>query len=347
MIDIQKDREKITIDEVAKMCNVSKTTISRYLNGKYEYMSNDTKNLIQDVIKKLDYRPNNIARSLKSNKSGLIGAVIADIGNPFSSILVKGIENVCEKNGYLVIIANTDNNPVKEKEYIKSLIDNRVDGLIVNTTGANNEFLLEYGSQGLPIVLADRCIDKQQFDTVMSNNYEMTFNTIKYLVEEGFEKIALFTESISNNSSRYLREKAFMDASRQYLGSDAKDLVYVIEAENRQMINEEILKFESEYKDKHKAIFAINGVTLLSVLKSIDELKLEIPKDIGVCGYDDWGWAALIPPGITAIAQPSYEVGVESAKCLVSRITSKRKAKPKIIELESKLIVRGSTKLIR
>lgn len=335
---------KVTIDKVAKLCSVSKTTISRCLNGHYEYMSKGTRDKIEQTIEKLNYRPSNIARSLKSKKSGLIGAVIADITSPFSSILVKGIEDICKVNGYQVIIANTDNDESKEKDYIHSLIDNRVEGIIINSTGKNNDYLIELKNQGLPIVLADRAMDNLIFDTVTSDNYSMTVKTIRYLIDSGFKKIAFFSEDVGRNSARFIRRKAFLDTCSKYLKCDASKYVYIINTSDNKTVEESLKHFVEENKNTSRAIFAVNGVVLLSVLQCINKLHYNIPKDAAVCGYDDWGWASLIPPGITVISQPSYDVGVESAKALIARIKDKNR-KPVFLELPSTLTKRGSTML--
>ncbi|MGF7400656.1 LacI family DNA-binding transcriptional regulator [Thermoanaerobacterium thermosaccharolyticum] len=172
---MSNDNFKITIDYVAKKAGVSKTTISRFLNGRYEYMSDATRENIKKVIEELNYRPNNLARSLKLNRSNLIGVLVSDIGNHFSSILVKGIEKVLKENGYNLIIASTDNDATKEREYILSLLDNNVDGLIINTAGGNDDFLIRLSKKGLPIVLADRSIKDTVFDTVVVNRYEHNY----------------------------------------------------------------------------------------------------------------------------------------------------------------------------
>lgn len=334
-----------TISAVAKECGVSKTTISRYINGKYEYMSDETRKRIQSTIEKLEYRPNNLARSLKSKKSGLIGVLVADITNPFSSILVKGIGDICKEKNYQVIIANTDNDPKKEREYLQSLMDNRVEGFIINTTGRNNEFLAEIGAQGVPIVLADRLSKELKFDTVVSNNYEITYETIKYLIDQGYKRIAFFSEEIGNMSSRTLRRDAFLDSCKNFLKIDSSSCIYEIDVKEETTIINSLNEFMTKYKDESKALFAVNGVTLLNLIKAVSKLNIKMPNELGVCGYDDWGWASLIPPGITVISQPSYEVGVKSAESIISRITNKTKGKPKFIELSSKLIKRGSTAL--
>ena len=333
--------DKPTIDKVASLAKVSKTTISRYLNGRFEFMSDETRKRIRAVIEELDYRPNNLARGLKSNRSGLIGVLVADIGSPFSSILVKGVGDTCKDRGYQTIIANTDNDPQKEREYIRSLIDNRVEGLIVNITGQNDNFLLELKDEGIPIVVADRPMETLSLDTVTSNNAEMTYRTIRHLYEQGFERVAFITQQISQVRTRYVRHQTFLKACRELYGVDGEKWVYFIDPSDVGSLSQELQAF-LKMEDGPAAAFAVNGVTLLSLVKAIRELDLVMPDDLGVAGYDDWGWASLIPPGITTISQPSYNVGVQSALRLIQRMKDNR-SKPKLIELPSELIVRGSS----
>lgn len=337
--------ETVTISAIAEECNVSKTTVSRYINGKYEYMSEETRKRIQETIEKLEYSPNNLARSLKLKKSGLIGVLVADITNPFSSILVKGIGDVCKDKGYQLIIANTDNDPIKEKEYLESFVANRVEGVIVNTTGENNDFLAGIANKGIPIVLADRLVEELDFDTVVSNNYEITYETIEYLINQGYTKIAFFTGKIGAMSSRFVRRDAFLDANNDLLKENACNRVYEVNTKDENSVSNALRDFMDRYPDDNKAIFTVNGVMLLAVLKEIIRKKIEMPNELGLCGYDDWGWAEIIPPGITVISQQSYEVGVKSAESIIARLTKKRKGKARYIELPAKLIKRGSTNL--
>lgn len=333
--------EKPTIDQVARLAEVSKTTVSRYLNGRFEFMSGDTRKRIQTVIEELDYRPNNLARGLKSNRSGLIGVLVADISSPFSSILVKGVGDTCKDRGYQTIIANTDNDPEKERQYIRSLIDNRVEGLIVNITGKNDEFLLQLKDEGVPIVLADRPMATLSLDTVTSNNAEMAYGTVKHLYEEGFQRIAFVTQEISGVRTRHIRYHAFLQACKDLFHVDGQSWVHVIDPSDIGSLAANLKRF-LDADNGPVAAFAVNGVTLLSLLKAIRELGLVMPDDLGVAGYDDWEWASLIPPGITTISQPSYNVGVEAAKRLLQRIKGDS-SKPKLMELPSELIIRGSS----
>jgi LacI family transcriptional regulator, kdg operon repressor len=338
---MKQEKDLITINHVAKAAGVSKTTISRYLNGKFEYMSEDTKLRIESVIEELNYRPSNVAKALKSNKSGLIGVIIADIGNQFSSILLKGIGDVCKANGYQVMISNIDNDPNKEREYIKALMDNKVEGIIVNTTGYNDDFLIEIDETRVPLVLADRTMKELKIDSVATNNYKITFDTIKFLVEKGYKNIAFFTEESNKNSVRHVRRHGYLDAMKELLGIDANNLIYTIDLNDSNATIKALADFDESYKEDLKAIFTANGVILLNVLQGIQRCNYKIPEDFYVCGYEDWGWATLMYSKMPVISQHSYEVGVESAKLLMKRIADGNKDEPKYIEVEAKLVIEG------
>lgn len=333
----------ITITDVAKAAGVSRTTISFYLNGKFQYMSAETKENIRKVIEELDYKPSSVAKGLKTKKSGLIGMIVADITNPFTSILVKGVNDKCIEKGYQLIVANTDNSPEKEKEYIISTLQRQAEGIIVNATGENVEFLKELKEKGNKIVLADRTIDEDYFDSVTTNNEEITFSTIEMLYNSGFEEVAFFTYPIDINTTRARRFKSFKEVTGRYK-DNPDDYLYIVN--NDEDMKDKIREFDNKYKNKNKAAFIVNGVAMLSFVKGVLDLGLSIPKDIGVCGFDDWGWNNVVGNGITAISQPSYEVGSKCAEILIQRITGEIESKDTVnLVLESQLILRGSTKI--
>lgn len=335
------ENKKVVIDDVAKMAGVSKATISRYLNGKFEYMSESTREKISYAIEKLKYRPNNIARSLKSNKSKLIGVVIADLTNPFSSLIIKGIGDECKIRGYNMVIVNSDNDEEEEKEYIKSLLDQRVEGLIVNSTGHNEKLLLDIKNRGIPIVMVDRTLCESKIDSVTSDNYDSTTKTVNYLIDAGFNSLCFFNEKENKVTPRNERERAFLDVCNKRL-EKSNFSVCNVDYDKAGDSEVNLCKFLNNYIGR-KAIFAVNGVILLNILAAANKLKVSIPNDFGICGYDNWGWASIIPPGITTISQPSYEMGFEAAKLLVDRIENKISEDVVNKQLKSKLEIRGST----
>jgi LacI family transcriptional regulator, kdg operon repressor len=341
--------KSVTIDEVSKKANVSKTTISRYINGKFEYMSEETRERIRLVIEELEYRPNTIARNLKSKKSSLIGVIVADISSPFSSILLKGIIDYCTQKGFQTMVASTNEDYLKEREYILSMIDRQVEGIIINTAGNNLEFLENLQLKGVTIALADRVLEKNIFDTVTSDNEKMTYKVIESLYEKGFERVGFFSETLGLNSTRLIRHKCFLQKSEQYV-ENSEHLVYIIGDEegknNYTSYEKALLSFTSSNEKTKNAILAVNGVAMLNIIHAAKKLNISIPNNIGLCGYDDWGWTSLIGTGISVVSQPSYEIGFKSAELIIKRIDKGINYKsPIYLELSSQLIIRGSTSL--
>ena len=193
-MDAQAEK-KITIDQVAKLCGVSKTTISRYLNGKFENISAGTRENIRQVIEELDYRPNRSAQRLKASRSMLIGCTIGDVSSPFSGLLLKGITRVCEAAGYQVLFADSAEDPKRERNAIQGFLQNQVDGLIVNSPGGNDMLLIETQERGVPIVLADRGLMQEgRLDTVASTDRQSAFDSVSFLLNCGYTKVAFFSE---------------------------------------------------------------------------------------------------------------------------------------------------------
>ncbi|WP_375168028.1 LacI family DNA-binding transcriptional regulator [Sneathia vaginalis] len=324
---------ELTINDIAKLANVSKTTVSRFLNGKYEFMSSDTRKRIQEIIDSTGYTPSNLARSLKTRKGKIIGLTIADMQNQFSSFIFKGISEVCCKKGYHVLVTEVNGD---EKDAINSLLSYNIDGLIINTIGGNDEYIIDLAKKkNIPIVLADRSIDsKNTIDTVTCDNYIASYNLMKYLKKQGFENVAFFTSNMKNNSVKNLRYSAFCDAMSDIFKRNPKDTTYID--------NFNLKDFIQKYRNSNTAIFCVNGSILLKVLDEVNNLNLSLKEEnIGICSFDDWGWQELL--NITTIRQDSYECGKICANLLFKRLENMNKT-VEFIELPTKLIVRNSTK---
>ena len=336
-------RSSVTISEVAALAHVSMTTVSRYLNGKYEYMSSETRHRISEVIEKTGYHPSNIARSLKARTSRLVGCVAADAGSPFSGMLLKGINAVCRANGYQVLFADADDDPAKERAAILQFLDSRVDGLIVNTTGGSDSFLTDLSASGLPIVLADRKLEHGGIiDTVSAENRRSVRTCISHLKKQGYAKAAFFTPGNGSISPRVERCGAYLGAMRDFYGLNGRPLVYeTADGTPRASLNA-LEQYRASYPGERLAVFCVNGVALIRLLEGMHLGGISIGPELGVCGFDDWEWTELIPPGITAISKDSEAIGRRSADLLVRRMNGEA-GEPQEIELECRLRVRGST----
>ena len=335
--------DTVTISHVSEKAGVSKTTVSRYINGKFEHMSTETKDRIKAVIEELDYRPSAIARGLKSQKTGLIGVILSDMTNPVMAQLIKGIMDCSTPEGYQVVTVSSDETSAKEREYILSMTDRQVEGLIVVIADSNEfSFLESLQAKGVNIVLADRTINKPIFDMVTTDNYAITKHTIKTLYGLGFEAVGLFSSDLLKSNVRLARHNAFLNQSKEYVDNPT-DLVYIIRGNSEDDYKQALVDFMAKCAGKKAAAFASTPMATLNLLTAAHALGLSIPEDLGICGYDNLHWTRLIGGGISVVEQPIYEVGFESANLLIKRIRGEIDDGPKYIELNSKLILRAST----
>ncbi|MEH7248158.1 LacI family DNA-binding transcriptional regulator [Neobacillus niacini] len=342
--------KNITILDIAKSVGVSKTTISRYLNGKYEYMSADTRERIKKVIEVTGFQPNKIAQSLKSQKSMLIGFVIADIESPFSSAAIKSVGNAMLGTDYNLIIANSDNSFEREQEYIQSLLGQQVDGLIVNTVKMNNPALISLANNGLPIVLLDRFVNDYKFDISYFENDRSVTAAMNHLEEMGYSHIALCTQPHEEISPRNFRREIFLKRLKKNRVENPERFVFVEEDEELTINNIKRLMDLSNKEGKPPAIICTNSVTLLRTVKAARTLGLRMPDDIGICGFDEWGWASelglagMIDVGLTTLTPSMQELGKHTAELLLRRI-KRPEASKKEIAVPAQLVVRNSTRL--
>ncbi|MCL1987355.1 MAG: LacI family transcriptional regulator [Firmicutes bacterium] len=338
------DKDKITIDTVSRYAGVSKATVSRYLNKKYEHMSEQTRLHIRDVIDELGYRPNIIARNLKTKTTKLIGVIVSDVTNPVTVHLIKGVMDYCTKLGYQVITASSDESVAKEQEYILSMVDRQVDGLIINVVDYNEyELLNTLKESGVNMVLADRTINKILFDTVTTDNYLASKIMVEKLYSMGYDEVALFSSDLLKSNVRLSRYKAFLAASKLKT-ANPEEISYIFPKEREDDYKTALQNFIENNPNKRLAIFASTPMALLNLVNAAYELNLHIPEDLGVCGYDNLTWTKLIGGGITVVEQPFFDVGKESASLLLKRINGELTGPPKYIELESKIILRNSTR---
>jgi len=340
----QNECSKVTIDQVAAECGVSKTTVSRFLNGRFGNMSAETKERIEQAIARLNYRPNRSAQRLKASNSRLIGCVIADIGSPFSGLLLKGIAHSCEEAGYQVLFSESGGSAEREKRIIEGFLENRVDGLIINTCGSNDAYLHTLRLRRIPVVLADRELHSPGvFDTVTGTNHQSAYEATNFLLSQGYSSVAFFSESVSNISPRFLRREGYCDAIENF--GNHKTEIIEFPPNDLDVCVECLDKFVQSHKGKRVAILTSNGTSAQMVIRSANILGLEIGFWLGLCTFDDWDWLRLAMPPVTSIAFSAERIGEESADLLLQRISQDEKndIDAKYLTISGKLIVRQST----
>lgn len=331
-----------TISDVAKLAGTGKTSISRYLNGELAILSDDIKARIADAIKQLDYRPNQMARSLKKGSTKLIAFILPDITNPYSIEVMQGLEAACQQHGYTLLVCNTHRDSEREKYYLQLLIGYNVDGVVIHPVQDSALFLTQYP---FPIVLVDRKINKFNTDFVGLDNIQSATLATQYLIDSGFEAILFLTEAVKGISTRIDRINTFkkiMKNSSNMVGEIVEISVNNSSTDESEL-EQQIRQFCQKHRGMRKAIVSINGSITLRISLAMKNLNLVWGKDIGFLGFDDPKWAAVVGDGITSIRQPTYQIGNAAFTLLLARIEGKQD-KPQELLFSGELIIRNSTK---
>lgn len=344
--------KNVTISDIARAAGVSKTTVSRYLNGKFSMMSPETRSRIEAVIRMANYHPNSIAQSLRGRRSMQIGVVVSDISSPFCAALIRGIGHTLLDAGYVPLFVDSKEDPALEQRLIQTLLSRKVDGLIVNTSSFVNPSLIQIACQGTPVVLCDRYIRDYRFAYVGSDHRRPVVQLMTHLKEQGFSKVAFFTQPYENNSTRFIRRDAFIQAMEAcYPDLDPRQLICSVELTDRKRTTAFVRKIlRSCVPGEIPAIMTVNSATTMHLINVIQDLGLRVPSDIGLCGPDDWGWdlqfsmSPLEFPGITSYLVHPVEIGSNAANMLLQMIQNPEVKKQDIL-LPCDLMIRGSTRL--
>ncbi|MFM1652658.1 LacI family DNA-binding transcriptional regulator [Brevibacillus sp. B_LB10_24] len=340
---MRRKTSKTTIKDVAEHAGVSTTTISRYLNGRYEAMSSDTRERIRHSIEMLDFKPNQLARGLRNERSNTIGFVVADISNPYSVSVIQGFEETCAKLGYSLMVCNANEDPEKESECLRMLDSRQIDGLIINSTGKNNDLLFRL-SKSIPVLLIDRKLPEMPFDTVTTNNVQGMHLAISHLQEKQCNHISLLIAHPEGISPRYERVVAFEQFARAL--HDVRTSLKIIHSYRQELVTEHIKDLVTNREAGERiGLILGNGKLSLSALKAVHELKCQVPRELLLIGFDDPEWASIARPTLTVVAQPTYEIGRQAAEIMISRITKNEVYLPKTVELAMRLVSRESTDL--
>lgn len=308
--------EKITIKEIAKRANTSKTTVSFFLNGKTEKMSEDTKNRIAAVIAETNYRPSMAARSLNSKGTRLLGVIIGDITNTFANQIVKGIDDLAREKKYQLIVGNSNYNYEYEERYLERMLNMGVDGFIVQPSTDFKDLIQRINREGKELVFIDSQVSMKHEKWIKTNNYEAVLEATNELLHKGYEDFIMLTADPQVLSTRLERTKGFTDALA--LANKSCKTIIVKEDVKVAEITENLTR---DLKIGSKTlIFVANCWLLCKVYVALKNYRNLIPKTIGLIGFDNLEWTNFSSPTVTTIAQPAYEEGKHAAAVLIDAL---------------------------
>ena len=327
-----------TITDVAREARVSASTVSHVIN-ETRYVSDEVKQRVHAAMEALNYQPNVIARSLRTRETLTVGVVVSDVTNPFFTSIVRAIEDEVLKQGYNIILCDTDEKPEREQAYLRLLMGRRVDGLIVAPSSGNADLLRSAIESGLPVVLLDRSIPGLTADVVLSDNESGAFDAVSYLIGIGHRRIGIIAGRLEVSTGAD-RMAGYVRAIRTH-GIPADESLIEVAKFKRDIAYDKTMKMLNR-AEPPTALFVCNNVMTAGTMAALKAAGKKVPEDISVIGFDDSEWAALMDPPLTVVAQPIVELGTRAAQTLMRRISRGRVKTPRAVVLKPELILRDS-----
>ena len=327
----------VTIREVARQAKVSVGTVSNVLAGSASVRL-ELRRRVEEVIRELDYHPNQIARSLKTRQTRTLGMVISDITNPFYPQIVRGAEDAAMLHGYLLFILNTDENAERERRALSLLRAQRVDGLLLTVAPGLKDMthVTQFRDSGLRIVCIDRSVPGIDLDLVSADNVHGARMCTQHLLSRGHRRIGFLGGSPGVRTAQQRLEGYEQTLRNAGVPVDPK------------LVRHGDFRLESGYRLSKQmlleALFASNAMMGFGALKAIQELGLRCPEDVALAAFDEVPFGDVIQPRLTVVAQPAYEMGRAGTELLIARLEGREKSPvPVHLTLTPELLVRQST----
>lgn len=330
----------VTIYDVAREANVSMATVSRVVNGNPN-VKPATRKKVLEVIERLGYRPNAVARGLASKKTTTVGVIIPDISSTFFAELARGIEDIATMYKYNIILSNSDQNKDKELHLLNTMLGKQVDGIVFMGGNITPEHVEEFEKSPVPIVLAGSIEESEKIPSVNINYEQAAYDAVQTFIEKGHKQIGIaigpLHEPINEAKKLAGYKRALSEAGIEY----KEELV----AEGDYMYDSGIEAFEKlmEASAKPTAIFAGSDEMALGVVHGAEDKGFSVPNDVEVISSDNTRLALMVRPQLTSVVQPLYDIGAVAMR-LLTKYMNKEKVTENIVVLPHRIEYRDSTK---
>lgn len=332
---------QITIKDIARILGISASTVSRALKD-HPDINVDTKKAVNELAKKLKYQPNAVALSLKNSRSNTIAVIIPEIVHFFFSSVISGIEDVASQRGYTVIICQSNESYDREVANARTLLSHRVDGILVSVSKETQTFthLIDLQEGGIPLVFFDRIAPEINADQVIIDDMEAAYKATRHLIETGRTRIAHFAGPQNLLIGRD-RLQGYMNALIE--AGLPIDKRLIVEADNFEKARNAVVEM-LDAGMVPDGIFAVNDMTAIGAMQTIQKRGYKIPDEISIVGFSDGRLSGITDPNLSSVDQHGYEMGITAAEMLFERILSDAAEYiPEVRVLKADLIVRGSS----
>lgn len=333
-------KRKVSLKDIAQKVGVSIALVSYVLNNKKEGRINkDVASKIKDTARALNYRTNQIAKSLKTNKTFTIGLIVSDIANPFSSSLARIIEDEADKNGYTVIFGSSDEDAQKSQKLIDTFVNRQVDGLIIAPVDDSIEQIQYLEKEGIPFVLVDRYFPELKTNYVAIDNFKAAHEATAYLINSSYKRIGLITYQ-SKMHNLIERRNGYISALKEQNIEIKKNWIREVCYNNAREDVEKAMNSLLSLKEPVDAILFVSNALTTDGLRYINNRDIKIPEELGIVSFDESDALDLFRPALTHIKQPLHEMGQTATKILLENIDRNNKISQ--IKMDGELIIRKS-----
>lgn len=310
-----------TIKDVAKLAGVSISTVSRVINDS-KPVSSEIKKRVIDAIDELGYRPNEVARTLVTKKSFLIGVIVTDIGNSYVAEMVRGIEEVGKMYNYDILLCSSYGDVEAEKKFIQILRNKQVEGILLLTEGVDTTVVNKLQDMNIPFVYLNRYFFVENFPTVTIDNYQASFDMTKYLIELGHKNIIYVSVDRGEYSIENYKIQGYQDAMEKGLEKEG----YLYHAKGYSIddgyeIGKDILELRN--KLKATAIFCCHDEVAIGLINYFHDNNINVPRDVSIAGYGDIRIASIYRPKLTTIKEPYYDIGAVAIRKIIKELNNK------------------------
>lgn len=315
--------QTVTIKDVAKAAGVSITTVSRFLNRRYDSMSAQTKERIEHVIEELNYQPNKMAQGLKG-QSRTVAVIVVNLGYPYAVAVIRSISSVLHESGYALLVGESGGDPNQEAQLLHSFGAQGVDGIIIQTSGENNQ-LLEQVAVERPVILIDRQFDVKNAANVITNNEEASRQLTERLFHQGYQSVVYVSEPPTGLSTRVERLNGYLEACKAAgVASDVRLLL----RDDPASVASFVESLTAKPPKKPFAVYTANGLVMLEVYSRLIQLPYQIPSEMGLATFDEPDWVSVTNPRLTCVRQPTDEIGIAAAEAVLTRLTAASSGMP-------------------
>lgn len=329
----------VTIKDIAKELGISKSTVSRALADQWD-VNAETRKLVLETAKRMNYQPNMLAQHLIQGNTKTIGLVVPEFHNSFFTQVIIGIQNILHKEGYLLLITQSNESAEVECQNIKMLKSNRVDGLIISITSqGNHDFYQEILDEGIPIIFFNRICESIKAPRVVIEDRKMTFLATEHLIDVGCKNIA-YLSGPENLSISNMRKQGYIDALVKHNLEVDENLI--VTAGLQQADGETAMLSLLDKGIIPDAVFGFNDPVALGAMRVIKQRGYKIPDDIAVMGFSESRSATLVEPQLTTTEQPLAEIGETVAQLMLKKLNN-RYIEHQTVYLEAHLNIREST----